>query len=128
MNVPAPSVPLKYIAFEDRQAPGDWRVEAISEPDGDCYVAIFCGPDAEFRANEYAAIKNGKHPAHKPAPLTSVVQSDPRAVEQIVVKIQDGQEVILHLKGLKWTYDVARKIITGRPKSPVEFANEKGNV
>lgn len=128
MNVLAPSVPLKYIAFEDRQAPGDWRVEAISEPTGDCYIAIFCGLDAEFRANEYAAIKNGKHPAHKPVSPSPIGQSDPRSVDQIVVKIQDGQEVTLHLKGLKWTYDVARKVISGRPKPPVEFANEKGKV
>jgi hypothetical protein len=51
---------LRYEAVPDRLAPSDWRVEAIDhESEGECYVAIFAGPDAERRAREYAAWKNG---------------------------------------------------------------------
>lgn len=120
------STQLKYVAFEDKIAPGDWRVEAINHVLGECYIALFTGPDAEFRANEYAAIKNGKHPGQAlPADSTPAPEIDPKSVERIIVKIQKGQEVTLHLKGLKWKYDAARRIICGRPKSPVEFASEK---
>lgn len=31
---------------------GVWRVESFGE-DGECYIADFCGPDAEARANQY---------------------------------------------------------------------------
>ncbi len=38
----------------------EWRVEAIDyENEGVCYVAIFSGPLARERAEEYAAFKNG---------------------------------------------------------------------
>jgi hypothetical protein len=35
--------------LEDRDAPGDWRVE-YHDDNGACYVTIFCGPAAEQRA------------------------------------------------------------------------------
>ena len=40
----------------------DWKVEAIDfEGDGDCFVTIFCGPDSEKRAREYAEWKGASH-------------------------------------------------------------------
>ena len=37
----------------------EWRVEAINyEGEGECYVAIFSGPQAEQRAKAYAAMMN----------------------------------------------------------------------
>lgn len=36
----------------------EWRVEAINEDgDGEVYVAIFSGPEAKERAEEYAEFK-----------------------------------------------------------------------
>lgn len=53
------STTLTYQAFEDRKSPGDWRAEAIDhDSEGECYVVIFSGPDAQARAQEYAAWKN----------------------------------------------------------------------
>lgn len=50
---------LHYETIEDKLQSGDYRVEAIdAERDGDVYIAIFVGPDAEARANEYASWKN----------------------------------------------------------------------
>jgi hypothetical protein len=49
---------MRYESFEDRKNPGDWRVEAIDHAsEGECYVAIFSGPAAQERAEEYAAWK-----------------------------------------------------------------------
>jgi hypothetical protein len=44
---------MDYEVFEDRLSATTWRVEAIGA-DGEVYVAIFSGPDAEQRAREYA--------------------------------------------------------------------------
>jgi hypothetical protein len=45
--------------IEDQLQPGDYRVEAINtEGDGEVYTAIFVGPDAQARAEEYAEWKN----------------------------------------------------------------------
>jgi hypothetical protein len=50
---------MTYEIVESRDTPDEWRVEAIDhEGDGEVYVAIFSGPDAEARAREYAAFKN----------------------------------------------------------------------
>jgi hypothetical protein len=50
---------LHYETIEDNRHPGDYRVEAIdSEGDGEVYTAIFVGPDARDRAEEYAGWKN----------------------------------------------------------------------
>ena len=45
--------PMLYEVFEDREAPGDWRVEAFGES-GECCIAVFAGNDAEQRARDYA--------------------------------------------------------------------------
>jgi hypothetical protein len=39
--------------FEDRQSPGDWRVEKLDDDEG-VEVAIFGGPNARRRAIDYA--------------------------------------------------------------------------
>ena len=40
---------------EDKLSPGDFRVEIINyRGDGEIYIAIFVGIDAEKRANDYA--------------------------------------------------------------------------
>lgn len=48
---------MDYEVAEDRDYAGTWRVEAIDRNDGDIYVAIFSGPEAEKRAREYAEWK-----------------------------------------------------------------------
>jgi hypothetical protein len=50
---------MEWESFEDRQNPGDWRVEATDfDNEGVVYVAIFSGPESRERAEEYAAMKN----------------------------------------------------------------------
>lgn len=57
---------LKWEVIEDRHTPGEWRVEAFDytnggegpiNGDGRQYVAIFVGPDAQMRAEEYCIWK-----------------------------------------------------------------------
>lgn len=51
---------MNYEVVKDRTMLDTWRVEAINEQgDGEVYVTIFSGPDAEERAHEYADWKNG---------------------------------------------------------------------
>ena len=48
-----------FEVVKDKLHPHDWRVETVrDDSEGECYVAIFTGPDAERRAREYAAWKN----------------------------------------------------------------------
>jgi hypothetical protein len=50
---------IHYEMVADSRNAGDYRVEAINkENDGEVYVAIFSGPDAKIRAEEYARWKN----------------------------------------------------------------------
>jgi hypothetical protein len=52
---------VEYEVFVSRDAIAndEWRVEAIDyDKDGQIYVAIFCGPQAQARAEEYARWKN----------------------------------------------------------------------
>lgn len=51
---------LKFEAVQDRTSPNDWRVEAIDIKAGDVFVALFCGPSAQERAEEYARFKNSQ--------------------------------------------------------------------
>lgn len=51
---------LKFEALQDMTSPNEWRVEAIDIKAGDVFIAIFCGPLAEERANEYARFKNSQ--------------------------------------------------------------------
>lgn len=48
-----------YEVVQSAHVNGEWRVEAIDyERDGEVYVAIFSGPHAEERAEDYAAWKS----------------------------------------------------------------------
>jgi hypothetical protein len=52
---------MEWTCFEDKHNRGDWRVEATDfDDEGKVYVTIFSGPDAQERAEEYAALKNGQ--------------------------------------------------------------------
>jgi hypothetical protein len=54
-------ISMEWTSFEDRHNPGDWRVEANdSDNEGVVYGTIFSGPGSRERAEEYAAIMNGK--------------------------------------------------------------------
>lgn len=45
---------MRYELVESRENPGEWRVEAFNMAgDGECYLAIFTGPLAKERAEEY---------------------------------------------------------------------------
>ena len=44
---------MRWYCFEDQLYAGDWRVEG-NDNEGRVYVAIFSGPDAHERAQEYA--------------------------------------------------------------------------
>lgn len=56
---------MEYEVVKDRIEPGCWRVEAINHAgDGECYTAIFMGPGAQERAQEYADFKGGKQAGH----------------------------------------------------------------
>jgi hypothetical protein len=45
---------MKFEAFKDKTGLNEWRVEAFDMESGDCFVAIFSGPQAQIRAEEYA--------------------------------------------------------------------------
>lgn len=50
---------IHYETVADSLNAGEYRVEAIDhDSDGEVYVAIFSGPDAKVRAEEYARWKN----------------------------------------------------------------------
>jgi hypothetical protein len=52
---------MEWTCLEDKRNSGDWRVEAIDfDDEGKVYVTIFSGPEAQERAEEYAALKNGQ--------------------------------------------------------------------
>lgn len=52
---------MQYEAFVSEEAVNndEWRVEALNE-EGECFIAIFSGPQAQARAEEYAAWKNAE--------------------------------------------------------------------
>ncbi len=52
---------MEWEILNDKGDLDAWRVEAIDfENEGECNVAIFAGPGAEERAEEYAAWKNAQ--------------------------------------------------------------------
>lgn len=58
-NQPPKGQTMNYEAIADQATPNQWRVEAINHAgEGECFVTIFSGPDAEGRAKEYATWKN----------------------------------------------------------------------
>ena len=51
---------MKYEVVKSKYAQDTWVVEAINLPgEGEIFAACFDGPDAQQRAEEYAAWKNG---------------------------------------------------------------------
>jgi len=49
---------MKFEVTQSAEAIDEWRVEAIDEAsEGEVYVTIFSGPEAQVRAEEYAAWK-----------------------------------------------------------------------
>jgi hypothetical protein len=59
---------MEYEVIQSRDVPGEWRVEAIDfKSDGQVYVTIFSGPEAQERAEEYAAWKSNRiaEPIHQ---------------------------------------------------------------
>jgi hypothetical protein len=49
---------MNYEVAESKNYSDEWRVEAVDN-EGRVFVAIFSGPTARERANEYAVLKNG---------------------------------------------------------------------
>ena len=47
-----------YEVVESKDFPDHWHVESILD-DGEVYVTVFSGPEAQERAVEYADWKNG---------------------------------------------------------------------
>ena len=45
---------LRAKDFEDRETPGNWRVEKMDEDGGYEVIEVFTGPDARQQAIEYA--------------------------------------------------------------------------
>ena len=53
---------------ERRDTPGAWGVEAVNvDGDGEIYMAVFSGPDAERRARDYAVLIQGGRMLQKPS-------------------------------------------------------------
>jgi len=51
-----PDGSARAMVFEDREVPGQWRVEYPLPPDGEQFAIHFCtGPNAREQALEYAA-------------------------------------------------------------------------
>jgi len=50
---------MNYVATKSKDCPdnSEWRAEAVGS-DGECYVTIFCGPEAERRAKAYVRWQN----------------------------------------------------------------------
>ena len=51
---------LRAKVFEDRERPGDWRVEKMDEDGGYDVVKVFTGPDAREKAIRYAEREFGE--------------------------------------------------------------------
>jgi hypothetical protein len=52
---------LRAKVFEDRETPGDWRVEKMDEHGGYDVVKVFTGPDAREQAIRYAEREFGAY-------------------------------------------------------------------
>lgn len=109
---------LEYIAFEDIQVQGDWRVEFVAE-NGEQYITIFSGDDCERRAVEYAAFKNGKLPTQRPpAPVTFGAPSD-----IFEITTNKGEKINIRPKDLIWQYNAHLRRITGNTRPPIDVVS-----
>lgn len=114
---------LNYIAFADRQCPPDWRAEALDLKTGDSYIAIFSGPEAERRAVEYAAFKNGTIPALVEPRAAQATAPAPAPTTQDTFKIVtvNGHALVIRPANLDWRYDVKRELLKATPKAALEL-------
>jgi hypothetical protein len=73
--------PARDLALvEDEVIPGEWRVEYFDD-DGDDYVTIFVGQEAEARARDYRdAIKEGRLGTRIADPRTAASQKTARVL------------------------------------------------
>jgi hypothetical protein len=44
---------MTFECFEDKENPGDWRVEGLDKKSGEVFIALFHGFGAETRARQY---------------------------------------------------------------------------
>ena len=44
---------MTYECFEDKQTPGDWRVEGFDPKTGEVEITVFAGSRAADRARQY---------------------------------------------------------------------------
>ena len=92
---------LEFIPFADKMVESDWRVEAIDAKSGDCFIAIFSGPDCERLANEYAAFKNGKHPAVKPE-VIMIPSAATLPEKELHVTLDNGEDITFRPDNFTW--------------------------
>jgi hypothetical protein len=110
---------VDFVPFADKMIEGDWRVEAVNADAKEVYIAIFSGPDCERLAHEYAAFKNGKHPAVgilQPAVLvTSAVQ------DTLQLNLKNGDQILVRPNDMVWEFNPRLKgSIVGSPKPAIE--------
>lgn len=60
---------MTHELFEDKEAPGNWRVESRPDSEGIIDVAIFSGPNAKQRAHEYCMWRATIVANHKKRPV-----------------------------------------------------------
>ena len=69
---------MTFEVARSRGMQDEWRVEAINEQgEGEIYIALFSGPEAQSRAEEYAAWKN--EPTHARRSQRRPVAAEKRA-------------------------------------------------
>jgi hypothetical protein len=118
---------LEFIPFADKMVQGDWRVEAIDEKSGDAFIAIFSGPECDRLANEYAAFKNGKHPAAKPAPEPAAAPAPiSKDSDLTLFTLADGEQLLVSVDDVSWTYGKQRRCLKGVPKPAIQRLGVKG--
>ena len=115
---------VEYIPFADQQVEGDWRVEAIDNASGECFIAIFSGPDCERSAVEYAAFKNGKlmlpAQAEPPMPLNPAPEPVAFSPEAFQVVVKQGFEIVVRPKDLNWSFNAHLNRLSATPKPAIE--------
>jgi len=112
---------IEFIPFADKMVEGDWRVEAVNEDAKEVYIAIFSGPDCERLANEYAAFKNGMHPAMKQVATLRTEVLDAVSKDTLRLTLKTGEEVIIRPNDLVWDLNPRlRGSIVGSPKPAIE--------
>jgi hypothetical protein len=113
---------IEFIPFADKMVDGDWRVEAVNSDAKEVYIAIFSGPECERLANEYAAFKNGKHPAVKPEAILRNELHDAVAKDTLQVTLKTGEDISFRPKDWLWARNPRSKSgLIAEPKPAIEF-------